>query len=260
MPLAREIVPGLCSVTLRAETPETVLSVLADGGGRAVEWGADVHVPPGSEPLAERLGRQGRDAGIEVCSYGSYWKAGRSPVADIDPVLDTAEALGADHVRIWCSSKVPLDAPNRERSVVAEALATFARRAAARCLGVSVELHDRTLTETAASPPGLLTEAGAPNLATYWQPLLPMLDTAPDELRAVLDRCSHLHVQQFDAEGARRPLDQGAVDWRGLLALAASRPPAVVDRRAAFVEFVVDDARQGAVDAIRYLGELLAPG
>lgn len=83
--------PGMCSVTLRQLSARHVLDVAATAGLACVEWGADRHVPPGDPRAAAEVRRRGLDLGIEVSSYGSYFRAGTDHPADFDAVL-AAEA------------------------------------------------------------------------------------------------------------------------------------------------------------------------
>ena len=41
------ILAGVCSVTFRALSVEEVAQLAASAGVQAIEWGGDVHVPPG---------------------------------------------------------------------------------------------------------------------------------------------------------------------------------------------------------------------
>ncbi len=95
-------VPGLCSVTVRQLGVEEVARLAAEAGLRAIEWGGDVHVPPGDAGAATRARMATDVAGLVSASYGSYLLAdGDSSAAAITRVLDTAVELGAPHVRIW---------------------------------------------------------------------------------------------------------------------------------------------------------------
>lgn len=94
--------PGLCSVTFRSLSAERVVELAADARLEVIEWGADVHVPAGDVEQATRVARLTTDAGLVCCSYGSYFRAGADE--PITSVLDTAEALGVDRVRIWAGS------------------------------------------------------------------------------------------------------------------------------------------------------------
>jgi 3-dehydroshikimate dehydratase len=214
-------VPGLCSVTFRQLPADEVVALAADAGLEAIEWGADVHVPPGDERTAARL----RDAGVPAVSYGSYLQAGTGE--DPAPVLDTAVALGVPNVRVW--------ARGRDRAAVTADLARITAAADERRLTISLEYHPGTWTETAESTLQLLADVDAPNLFTYWQPH-PGGDDA--DLADVAAHVSHLHVFTWDVDAGRHPLADGEAMWRRALAVPTGRWPG---RRVAFLEFVRDD-------------------
>src|SRR5690349_14495097 len=99
------LVPGLCSVTLRARPAREVVAVAADAGLVAVEWGGDVHVPVGALTVAEEVRTATTGAGLTVAAYGSYFTAGVSDPAQIGPTVATAHALGAPRIRIWAGDQ-----------------------------------------------------------------------------------------------------------------------------------------------------------
>ena len=41
--------PGLCSITFRDLAVDDVVALAAEAGLAGIEWGADRHVPPGSD-------------------------------------------------------------------------------------------------------------------------------------------------------------------------------------------------------------------
>lgn len=240
--------PGLCSVTLRARSPEEVLRVAVDAGLEAIEWGADVHLPPGDVPPATDLGRRCRDAGLRCPSYGSYLFAGRLVPGEVDAVLDTAVALGASNVRVWTDWVGPGPAAAVRAQIVAD-LREIALAAAERDLTTSVEFHPGTLTETAESTLRLLANVDVPNLFTYWQP--PTGIRVAEVLaswEAVRHRVSHLHVFRWRTHEDRLALAEGADLWPAVLTDPAST--AWPDDRIAFLEFVRgDDPAQVVADA-----------
>ncbi|MEZ5208343.1 MAG: hypothetical protein R2690_15535 [Acidimicrobiales bacterium] len=73
-------VPGLCSVTFRALAVPAVVDLAAEAGLEAIEWGGDVHVPPGDVRRAAAAAQATLATGLRVGSYGSYLFAG----ADLD--------------------------------------------------------------------------------------------------------------------------------------------------------------------------------
>ena len=234
------MIAGLCSVTLRALPVDEVLAVGERAGLDAIEWGADVHVPPG-DPDAAAVARRSADAGLRVASYGSYLFAGRLTDDLVERTLDTAVGMGAPNVRVWTDWVGPDPAP-AERTRIVEDLQRAASMAAERDLTLSLEFHEGTLTETAGSTLRLLDDVDAPNLFTYWQPPTGMEpDGALASWRQVRARASHLHVFRWRGHDDRQPLEEGSDLWPAVLADAPTDGP-WPHERVALLEFVRDDS------------------
>jgi sugar phosphate isomerase/epimerase len=248
------IVPGLCSVTLRALPVDDVARLAGECGLEAIEWGADVHVPPGDVAAAARVRAASDASGVAIASYGSYlFATGVVGADDWRPVLDTASALGASTVRVW--------APFGDGSVPAryvDALHACAGDAAARALMLALEFHGGTATATVAGARALLDASGAPNLRTYWQPPYWRAPTTPEsdarEVTALGDRLAHLHVYEWAGPEDRRPLVDGTDRWHAVLHAA----DALGGDRIAFLEFVGGDDPDALRRDARTLRALLA--
>jgi sugar phosphate isomerase/epimerase len=227
-------------VTLRDRSIDEVAALAAECGLEAIEWGGDVHVPPGDRAAARRARDVSAAAGIEVASYGSYaFVGGPDDPTDGTMVLDTAVTLGAANVRVWAGFGVAADSDDHR--ALAHRLHTVATQAADRGLTLALEFHGGTPTATVAGTLALLDAVGAPNLSTYWQPpywrgpTTPISDAA--EIAALGARLSHLHVYEWEGDGTRRPLAAGADRWTAVFHAAR----ALADDRVAFLEFVAGD-------------------
>src|SRR4051812_923904 len=232
--------PGLCSVTLRRLGVQEVAAVAERAGLAAIEWGADVHVPPGDLAAADAA----REA-FPVAAYGSYFRAGED--RDIAPVVETARRLGAPRIRIWAGRVGSAEATPEQRAAVADGVRAVAE--AADGLEVALEFHGGTLTDTPGAALGLLGGGGRGSGRTYWQPP----QGAPDEaalagLRLVLPHLAALHVFSWWPRDERLPLSARADLWREALALAGD-----VD---ALLEFVPDDDPAAVVRDAATLREL----
>ena len=86
---------GLCSVTFRSLQVEDVLKICREAKLQGIEWGGDIHVPSGDIHRARRVAELSKQAGIEVASYGSYFRTGGSEDEGLyfHTVLDTAAAF-----------------------------------------------------------------------------------------------------------------------------------------------------------------------
>jgi sugar phosphate isomerase/epimerase len=223
------ILAGLCSISFRDLAVDEVVALASDAGLAGIEWGADRHVPPGSD--AASVADRCADAGLACPSYGTYLFAGRTSHDEVAAACSTAVELGAGNLRIW--------APDEAE---AADVADIADRAAERGLTVSLEFHPGTRTGTAASTLELLAGADRENLFTYWQPdpaLTPV--DAIEEHAAVAGHLSHLHVFSWGPGGFadRLPLADGADLWRSVL--AADATGRWNHDRWAFLEYVPDD-------------------
>jgi 3-dehydroshikimate dehydratase len=258
------IAPGLCSVTFRSLTADEVIGVACRAGVEGIEWGADVHAPPGGGPMIEALGARSRDAGLEVVSYGSY--LGMAPDDDataVDAVLESAMALGSPMVRIWTELGVTPTSPHGARGRVIERTGTLADAIADRGLLATLEFHPGTLTETARSTNELINALGQPLLRAHWQPdpVVPV-DVALAELAQVAPFLAHLHTFTWGPRGIddRRPLAEGAPLWVAALALANHEGAALPGRRYALCEYVQNDEPEQLVTdvhvLVRWLEEL----
>lgn len=196
---------GLCSVTLRALPIDQVVDVTAQAGLECIEWGGDVHVPPGDLDAARAARDATVAAGLRVASYGSYYRCEGA----FAPVLATARALGAPRIRIWAGQVPSADASPAER----EAVASAAREAASHGLAVAFEFHGGTLTDDIDSALALIEASGVP---CYWQPPQGMPD---DEALAGLRRLPRVpavHVFSWWPGGTRLRLRARAGLWRAV--------------------------------------------
>lgn len=247
----RSFEPGLCSVTFRSLSPQAVIDLAAANGIKAIEWGADIHAPPGDLDNARDVAQRTAKAGLTISSYGSYIFAPDFASEDVTAVLETAKALGTGHIRIWPGhhKRPSTDYSLPERRIATQALANVARRAEDYGMTVGLEYHPNSLTDTLPSALQLAQDLTAPNLFFYWQPApgLPLAD-ALTEISALGPRICHLHIFAWLADASRLPLGERADFWRNCL---AALPKSDWDKTAyAMLEFVRgNDVSQFAEDA-----------
>ena len=217
---------GVCSVTFREKTPEEVIALAVDAGLDGIEWGADIHVPPGDLDNARRVGELTRDAGLEVAGYGSYLFAfdeADQPPSEFLPTLKAALALGAPVIRIWAGSMVIEKTPAYFDRVV-ERSRQAAMAAGEAGISIAYEYHPSTFTETLEGAQALLVAVNHPNLHTYWQPPHGSeLDQRLGEIAALKDSLLNLHVFHWDYVGKptfpRLALEEGACLCRNIFNL-----------------------------------------
>lgn len=257
-PASAALKPGLVSVTFRKLPAEEIIKLAVAAGLRGIEWGGDIHVPPGDLVNAQRVGASTRAAGLEVAAYGSYFRLGQSRAKELSfsTVLKTAQALDAELIRIWagrCNSE-QVEVAER-RAIVTEAR-EIAAQAAAGNVRLAFEFHADTLTNTAASCRALLEEVNHPNLRTLWQPEHG-LDAEQNcaGLQSLSPWLAGVHVfHWWPDHNDRHSLRVGIAAWaRYLATLRAHRIGGF-----ASLEFLPDDAPEQLKHEAQTLRRLLA--
>ena len=210
------LTPGLVSITFRKLSPEEIIALCGRAGVKCIEWGGDVHVPPGDAARAREVGQLTREAGLEVAAYGSYYRMGANEPGAFEAVLVSAAALGAPTIRVWAGRKGALETEVDERcEVIADAL-RVADLAAQRGITVSLEYHANTLTDDRESARALLGELAHPNIEFLWQPTNGApVDECASRLIEMLPRLRNVHVFHWWPTAAeRQPLADGETAWR----------------------------------------------
>ena len=225
---------GLVSVSFRKKTPLEICALCQKANLAAVEWGGDVHCPPEADTALIRA--MTRDHGLEVSSYGSYYRVGQSMDA-FKANLETAVKLGAPVMRVWGGLHASRDMSEAERAETVKTLLHCADLADKANVTLTLEYHGGTLTDDRESVRRLLDETkDAPALKFYWQPRWDWpFDSRLESLDEVLPRLSHIHVFTWEPQGGRLPLADGEALWTRVF----ERVP---QETYALLEFVQDDS------------------
>lgn len=242
---------GLLSITFRKKTPAEIIELTARAGLNGIEWGGDIHVPPGDQAAARSIGQRTRDAGLAVAAYGSYYRCepGTDPKTAFRPVLATALALGAPLIRVWPGTVGSEAFTSDARSELIDHSRTIADMAAAEGLTIASEYHGGTITDTPASAQAFLEDINHPNYRSLWQPPVGMTpDLCCQALLDLLHFVANVHVFHWgDTPNDRFPLQDGAAIWRRYLDILRTSGRA----HACLLEFVRnDDPDQFLEDAI----------
>lgn len=231
------ITSGLVSITFRNKTPLEICELCVKAGLKAIEWGGDIHVPHGDIAAARYVRSLCDQRGLEICAYGSYFRVG-DDIEEFVRCVETAEALGAPVIRVWCGRKGSADADEAYRSMIIASLSKMCSIAAERGLIVAPEFHGGTLTDDPESVKRLMAEtADIPNIRFYWQPRWDWSeDVRLDTLRQVLPRLAYIHTFTWEhtPDVVRLELEKGSDMWKKVFAIAPDAH--------ALIEFVKNDS------------------
>ncbi|KAB8139389.1 sugar phosphate isomerase/epimerase [Gracilibacillus oryzae] len=246
---------GLCSVTFRDKTPEQVVDLVAEAGLEAIEWGGDVHVPPGDYNKAEVVASLTKSRGLEVSSYGSYYRLADHTDNEFafPAILKTAKYLETNAIRVWAGSKGSDDATSDYRKKVAEDARIIGDLAAQEGISVHLEYHGGTLTDTKESARQLMEEISHDNVFLYWQP---SNDVSVEERLASIDYVenwiTNIHIFHWYSYQDRMSLAEGAEDWKQYLSSIQEDNK----ERYVLIEFVKGDSEEQFYQDAQTLKEL----
>ena len=249
------IIPGLTSITFRNLSCAEIAGLARAAGLKSIEWGGDVHVLHGEVAKAVEAARITSGAGLEVSSYGSYYRCGMDePKLDFGKVLETAVALKAPIIRVWAGKIGSRECLPAQRRAIVEDLRRICALAAEADVKIGLEFHRNTLNDGPAETLKLMEEAASQNIGTYWQPPVGMAGReALDGLRKVLPFLLHIHVFHWAGSPPERlRLEQGQAEWREYFNVARQVP----GDRHALIEFVKDNAVESFQSDARVLKKL----
>lgn len=214
---------GLLSVTFRSLPFERIIELTVKAGLDGIEWGGDIHVPPGELKLAERIGQAARKAGLVNFSYGSYWRADSEP----EMIAETAVALGVQWIRVWAGKLPSAFCPPEIRRRTVAYLQKICRCSAGLRLQIAAEWHPNTLTDVAVSAAKLINEVDDDRFFCYFQ-----RDWERDNRRELdvfpLNRIRAVHVH-YNVNRQRFPLSDGFDEWSRLLERIPEDAPALLE-------------------------------
>lgn len=210
---------GLVSVSFRAHAPRDILQAMQRAGLTCIEWGSDMHAPCHDLARIDGLVALQREFGISCCSYGTYFRLGQMPIAELEPYLLAAKRLGTDILRVWCGTKSGADMTQDEVTSLLSDCRAAAALAERHGVILCTECHLRTFTERPEDALALMQAVNSLHFRTYWQPFQTRsIAQNLAYLRMLAPYVTHLHVFQW--KGADRfPLADGVAEWQDYLAL-----------------------------------------
>jgi len=252
---------GLCSVSFRTSSCEDIVALARRAGLAAIEWGTDIHVPPGDTVRATHVAELCANASLLTPTLGSYLRCDDDDDQALADTLQVARILGVERIRVWAGRLGSEEASAAHRARVAARLERYCDAARDAGMRIALEYHPDTLTDTARSAAQLLELVDRPALGMYWQPTPETsLADALEQLERIGPRLTDVHVFHWLAGKRRQPLESGRAFWAGVLDHLRRELPAADGRRFAFLEFVRDDDPDQLVRDARTLSTLCAPG
>ncbi len=213
---------GFCSVSFRKLSVNDTIDLAVKSGLDGIEWGGDIHVPPADLLNTKKVLSDTKAAGLEVLSYGSYYKLTDNDNPDkphFCDVLASAKILGVDTIRIWGGYK------NRElldddayKALVDETL-SIADAAKKENIKIAFEFHGNSITNTCDSAIQFMKDLNHENVGLYWQVTTAQsIEENLASLKRVVPYLMNVHIFNY-FEGKQQLLDayDGLKAWKQYL-------------------------------------------
>lgn len=227
----------------------------SNAGLNGIEWGGDIHVPPGNLKWASKVATLTEKGNLDVISYGSYYRVGDSEKNEtsFEQILATAVHLKAPAIRVWAGTLGSKEADQIYRSQVVADAREIATLATQKNITINFEYHGGTLTDIKESAALLMKEIDHPNVNIYWQPAVGLaVDERLEIIAEVLPWLSHVHVFHWDVTD-RLPLAEGKEEWRTYLNKLRTKE----QRRYLMIEFLIGDSKEQFLEDAVVLKELV---
>lgn len=241
---------GLVSVTFRGLSVEEIADLCQKNHLTYIEWGSDVHVPPGNFKKAEQTAKLCENKGLVPFAYGSYYRMGQNK-SEFSKYIDTAKALNAKVIRIWAGTKAPSALTKEEYNGLlfeADEIAEIARKSG---ITIASECHLDTLTEDAEAGKEFIEKISSPFFKTYWQPnQFKSFEQNIAAAKALSPYTVGIHIFNWDKNG-RHPLVDGKKMWQQYLGVFGGMDIPVM------LEFMHDDSPSSLAPTAETLFELI---
>lgn len=206
---------GVVSVSFRQHTPYEILSAMKEAGLSCIEWGSDVHAPCHNTVRLKELSELQKEYGISCSSYGTYFRLGETPTAELEQYISAAKILGTDTLRLWCGHKSGSDMTRDEKEFLLNQCRIAANIAKKHGGVLCMECHKKTYTQRLEDALDLMREV--PDLKMYWQPFQwKEISDNLDYAEKIAPFTRHIHVFQWKGD-VRFSLSEGINEWREYL-------------------------------------------
>lgn len=188
---------GLCTISSKERAVGDVIKLAGRADYDGVEiWGRD-HVGGGTADDCQRIRESVDVNGLEIPVYGSYLRCGTDEFnGELEHELTITDRLGADLIRVWAGRQEYEDHdPDYWERVVTD-LERLTDRAAKYDIGITVEKHAGTLTNTLEGARRLIEAVDDDRCGLNYQPGFSVpKDEIEREAAELADLSNNLHIQ-----------------------------------------------------------------
>ena len=175
---------------------EKIVEIALATGAECIEWGGDVHIK--DVETAKKARELCSAAGIEICSYGSYYKVGSNNEDEQNAVCEIAVALGAKSIRVWLGTADSEKTDEKTYLNLIEDAKRLCLKAKEYGLIISPECHGNTYNNNTDAFLKIRKDIGCDNFKTYFQSRYRRKAYDLDRIERTLPFIENVHVSFFD--------------------------------------------------------------
>lgn len=184
---------GFTSTSFRQiRNAEKIVRIAVRSGAEIIEWGGDVHVK--SVEDARLVKKLCGDAGIEISSYGSYYRIGSNNSSERKRVCEIASETGCSSVRVWLGSCGSESADSAEYAKLVSDARSVCAEAEKYGLKVCPECHDNTFNDNTDAFLNIYRDVGCENFGTYFQSRYRRKDYDLDRIKRTASYLESVHI------------------------------------------------------------------
>ncbi len=248
---------GLVSISFRNKNVDEIIALCVSAGLKYIEWGSDVHCPPGNIELANEIYNKTQKAGLTTYCYGTYFRAGITDVSEFENYCITADILRAETIRVWAFNKKYSECTPEEISKIENDIDIIFKTAKKYGLHINFEYHRGSLTENIVGAKLLFDNLPKDILKIHWQPN-PEISVSENlkELEMLPDvDIVHVFAWTFEnGNNVRHPLFNHHSTWQEYINLARVKNPDCIFE----LEFFKDDTDNQFLEDANILFDLLS--
>ena len=236
---------GFTSTTLRQiKDISKIVEIAKQTGAECIEWGGDIHVT--EIESAKRAKELCDNAGIRICSYGSYYRVGSCDRAEWKKICEIASAMNAETVRVWLGKADSEKTDGETYAKLVEDAKSMCTVASEYGIKVCPECHGNTYNNNTDAFLKIREDVGCENFTTYFQSLYRRKEYDLDRIERTLPYISCVHVSYFEQFREQFP----KLNFRYMNALLEKLSDCGYDGDV-LVEFVFFSYRYGMISALK---------
>lgn len=195
---------GFTSTSFRQiKNTKKIVKIASESAADCIEWGGDVHVK--DTETAKQVKMLCDEAGIEISSYGSYYRVGSQKADEWKNICEIASAMGAKSIRVWLGDKDSEKTDEKTYAALVEDGKNICAVAKEYNLIICPECHDNTFNNNTDAFLRIRRDIGCDNFRTYFQSRYKRLEYDLDRLERTLPYIESIHISYSEQSREQFP-------------------------------------------------------